>query len=90
MSKQFFDPSVMGLDRDVRFMKRVSEDSGVQIIAATGIFTFHYLPTRFMSNDIEFMVEQFVRDIEVGVQNSEIKAGFFEMCYRCTRCYTGC
>lgn len=76
--KTIFDPSVMGLDRDVRFMKRVSEDSGVQIIAATGIFTFHYLPTRFMSNDIEFMVEQFVRDIEVGVQNSEIKAGFLK------------
>lgn len=73
-----FDPSVMGLDRDVRFMKKVSEDAGVQIIAATGIFTFHYLPTRFMANDIEFMVEQFVRDIEVGVQNSEIKAGFLK------------
>lgn len=76
--KTIFDPSVMGLDRDVRFMKRVSEDSGVQIIAATGIFTFHYLPTRFMANDIEFMVEQFVRDIEVGVQNSDIKAGFLK------------
>ncbi|MEW9673538.1 phosphotriesterase [Ammoniphilus sp. 3BR4] len=73
-----FDPSVMGLDRDVRFMKRVSEDSGVQVIAATGIFTFHYLPTRFMANDIEFMADQFVRDIEVGVQNSDIKAGFLK------------
>ncbi|MFM1653798.1 phosphotriesterase [Brevibacillus sp. B_LB10_24] len=76
--KTIFDPSVMGLDRDVRFMKRVSEDSGVQIIAASGIFTFHYLPTRFMSNDIDFMADQFVRDIEVGVQNSEIKAGFLK------------
>jgi phosphotriesterase-related protein len=76
--KTIFDPSVMGLDRDVRFMKRVSEDSGVQIIAATGIFTFHYLPTRFMANDIDFMAEQFVKDIEEGVQNSEIKAGFLK------------
>jgi phosphotriesterase-related protein len=76
--KTIFDPSVMGLDRDVRFMKRVSEDSGVQIIAATGIFTFHYLPTRFMANDIGFMVDQFVRDIEIGIQNSDIKAGFLK------------
>ncbi|MCM3726311.1 phosphotriesterase [Neobacillus cucumis] len=76
--KTIFDPSVMGLDRDVRFMKRVSEDSGVQIIAATGIYTFHYLPSRFMANDIDFMADQFVRDIEVGVQNSEIKAGFLK------------
>lgn len=76
--KTIFDPSVMGLDRDVRFMRRVSEDSGVQIIAATGIFAFHYLPTRFMANDIDFMAEQFVKDIEEGIQNSEIKAGFLK------------
>ena len=76
--KTIFDPTVMGLDRDIRFMKKVSEDSGVQIIAATGIYTFNDLPTRFRANDIEFMADQFVRDIEVGVQNTEIKAGFLK------------
>ncbi|RNF39800.1 phosphotriesterase family protein [Planococcus salinus] len=73
-----FDPTVMGLDRDVRFIKRVAEETDVDIISATGIFSFHYLPTRFLSNDIEFMAEQFVRDIEVGVQNTSIKAGFLK------------
>lgn len=76
--KTIFDPSVMGLDRDVRFMERVASEAGVQIVAATGIFTFHYLPTRFFSNSIDFMADQFVRDIEVGVQNSSIKAGFLK------------
>jgi phosphotriesterase-related protein len=50
----------------------------MQIIAATGIFTFHYLPTRFVANDIDFMAKQFVRDIEVGVQNTSIRAGFLK------------
>jgi phosphotriesterase-related protein len=83
--KSIFDPSVMGLDRDVRFMKRVADETGMQIIAATGIFTFHYLPTRFVANDIDFMAEQFVRDIEVGVQNSPIRAGFL----KCAADYQG-
>ncbi|MCZ0874411.1 phosphotriesterase [Peribacillus sp. AS_2] len=73
-----FDPTVMGLDRDVRFMKRIADETGMQIIAATGIYTFHYLPTRFVANDIDFMAKQFVRDIEVGVQNTSIRAGFLK------------
>jgi len=76
--KTIFDPTVMGLDRDVRFMKRIADETGMQIIAATGIYTFHYLPTRFVANDIEFMSQQFIRDIEVGVQNSSIRAGFLK------------
>jgi phosphotriesterase-related protein len=83
--KTIFDPSVMGLDRDVRFMERVADETGMHIIAATGIFTFHYLPTRFVSNDIDFMAEQFIRDIEVGVQNSPIRAGFL----KCATDYQG-
>ena len=73
-----FDPTVMGLDRDVRFMRKIADETGMNIIAATGIFTFHYLPTRFVSNDIDFMAKQFIRDIEVGVQNTSIRAGFLK------------
>ncbi|MGM0904547.1 MAG: phosphotriesterase family protein [Bacillota bacterium] len=76
--KTIFDPSVMGLDRDVRFMQRVANETGMNIVAATGIFTFNDLPTRFTFNDIEFMTNQFVRDLEVGVQNSTIRAGFLK------------
>ncbi|MCM3587865.1 phosphotriesterase [Mesobacillus maritimus] len=83
--KTIFDPSVLGLDRDVRFMQRVANVTGMNIVAATGIFTFHYLPTRFASNDIEFMATQFIRDIEVGVQDSTIRAGFL----KCATDYQG-
>ncbi|KKK36894.1 aryldialkylphosphatase [Mesobacillus campisalis] len=83
--RTIFDPSVLGLDRDVRFMQRVANDTGMNIVAATGIFTFHYLPTRFAFNDIDFMVTQFVRDIEIGVQNTPIRAGFL----KCATDYQG-
>ncbi len=76
--RTIFDPSVLGLDRDVRFMQRVANEADMNIVAATGIFTFHYLPTRFVANDIDFMATQFIRDIEVGVQDSSIRAGFLK------------
>lgn len=73
-----FDPTVMGLDRDVRLMERISKETGVQIIAATGVYTFNTLPTRFSVNSVDFLAEQFVRDVEVGIQGTSIKAGFFK------------
>ncbi|WP_404328306.1 phosphotriesterase [Mesobacillus maritimus] len=76
--RTIFDPSVLGLDRDVRFMQRVAKETDMNIVAATGIFTFNDLPTRFAFNDIEFMANQFVRDLDVGVQNSSIRAGFLK------------
>ncbi|PWA08767.1 phosphotriesterase [Pueribacillus theae] len=83
--KTICDPTVMGLARDIRFMERVAIETGVQIIAATGIFTFHYLPTRFINEDENFMAEVFIRDIEVGIQNTSIKAGFL----KCATDYQG-
>ena len=73
-----FDPTVMGLDRDVRLMERISKETGVQIIAATGVYTFNTLPTRFSVNSVDFLAEQFVRDVEVGIQGTPIKAGFLK------------
>ena len=73
-----FDPTIMGLDRDVKLMERISRETGVQIIAATGVYTFNVLPTRFAVNDVDFLAEQFVRDIEVGIQHTSIKAGFLK------------
>lgn len=83
--KTICDPTVMGLARDIRFMERVVNETGMQIIAATGIFTFHYLPTRFIGEDEDFIADCFVRDIEVGIQNTSIKAGFL----KCATDYQG-
>lgn len=76
--KTICDPTVYGLGRDILFIERVAVATGVQIVAATGVFTFHYLPTRFQAEDADYMAEQFVKDIEEGVQNTSIKAGFLK------------
>ncbi|HZG70746.1 MAG TPA: hypothetical protein VEY51_04340 [Chondromyces sp.] len=72
------DPTVMELGRDIRFIERIARETDMQIIAATGIYSYHYIPSHFQNRDIDYMAELFVRDIEVGIQNTTIKAGFLK------------
>src|SRR5215204_455285 len=37
------DPTAMFLGRDVTFMRRVAEATGVRIVPCTGIYTYDYL-----------------------------------------------
>jgi len=78
--KTICDPTVMEMGRDIRFMKRVAEETGVQLVVATGIYTYHYLPPHFQNRDIDYMVDLFVRDIEVGIQGTDVKAAFIKCC----------
>src|SRR5947209_10952413 len=41
------DPTAMFGGRDVRFMKRVAEATGVRIVPCTGIYSYDYLPHYF-------------------------------------------
>ncbi|GMX61111.1 phosphotriesterase-related protein [Paenibacillus elgii] len=76
--KTICDPTVMGIGRDVRFLERVALETDMQIVAATGIYSFTEIPAHFQNRDIDYMAEVFIRDIEVGVQNTSIKAGFLK------------
>ena len=76
--KTICDPTVMEAGRDIRFMEKVAHETGIQIIAATGIYSYHYIAPHFQNRDIDYMADLFIRDIEVGVQNTSIKAGFLK------------
>jgi len=72
------DPTAMFGGRDVRFMKRVADESGVRIVACTGIYSYDYLPHYFANRDVDAMAEHFVSDIETGIQGTDIKAAFLK------------
>ena len=72
------DPTAMFGGRDVRFMKRVADESGVRIVACTGIYSYDYLPHYFANRDVDVMAEHFVSDIETGIQGTDIKAAFLK------------
>jgi phosphotriesterase-related protein len=76
--RTIFDPTAMFGGRDVRFMKRVADESGVRIVACTGIYSYDYLPHYFENRDVDVMADHFVEDIERGVQGTEIRAAFLK------------
>jgi phosphotriesterase-related protein len=72
------DPTAMFGGRDVRFMKQVADQSGVRIVACTGIYSYDYLPHYFENRDVDVMADHFVEDIERGIQGTDIKAAFLK------------
>jgi phosphotriesterase-related protein len=72
------DPTAMFGGRDVNFMKRVAEETGVRIVACTGIYSYDYLPHYFENRDVDVMADHFVEDIEIGVQGTDIRAAFLK------------
>jgi phosphotriesterase-related protein len=78
--------SVVGLGRDVRLMQRAIEGSGLQVIVSTGLYTYDVMPRLFsfvgpgtMLGGDEPLDDLFARDIEEGMEGTEIKAG----CLKC-------
>jgi phosphotriesterase-related protein len=72
------DPTAMFGGRDVVFMKQVAEQTGVQIVACTGIYSYGYLPPYFENRDVDAMADHFVADIREGIQGTDIKAAFLK------------
>jgi phosphotriesterase-related protein len=73
----FIDVTTIDLGRDIRLMEEVSRKSGVQIVAATG----HWLdPSRSMNvRTLEELAELFTREIQVGIEGTNIKAGVIKV-----------
>jgi phosphotriesterase-related protein len=72
------DPSAMFLGRNVHFMRRVAEQTGLQVVPCTGIYTYDHLPPFFAARDADQIADLFVHDIEQGIQGTDIKAAFIK------------
>jgi phosphotriesterase-related protein len=72
------DPTAMFGGRDVLFMKRIADQTGVRIVACTGIYSYDHLPHYFENRDIDVMADHFVEDIERGCQGTDIRAAFLK------------
>ena len=76
--KTIGEPTAMFLGQDVEFMRRVSEETGLQVIPCTGIYTYDHLPQFFVNRDPDQIADLFVHDIEEGIQGTDIRAAFIK------------
>jgi phosphotriesterase-related protein len=79
------DLTVVGLGRYVPRIARIAEQTGLNIVVATGLYTYNDLPMHFhyrgpgaMLGGPEPMVEMFVRDIEHGIADTGVKAAILK------------
>ena len=72
------DPSAMFLGRDITFMRKVAEETGLQVVPCTGVYTYDALPMFLQTRSPDQIAELFVHDIETGIQGTEIKAAFIK------------
>jgi phosphotriesterase-related protein len=72
------DPTAMFGGRDVRFMQRVAAETGMRIVACTGIYTYDFLPHYFENRSEDQIAALFVADIEDGIQGTGAKAAFIK------------
>jgi phosphotriesterase-related protein len=76
--KTIVEPTAMFGGRDVHFMKRVADETGVHVVPCTGIYGYDYLPHYFENRDADIIAEHYIDDIGKGIQGTEIKAAFIK------------
>ncbi|ATQ31293.1 phosphotriesterase-related protein [Rhodococcus ruber] len=81
----FVDLTVVGTGRNIDLIRRVAEATDMNIVVATGLYTymdlphyFHYRGPDTLFGGPEPMVDFFVRDIEEGILDSGVRAGMLK------------
>jgi phosphotriesterase-related protein len=84
------DMTVPGLGRQVGRVARAVEGTGLQVIVVTGYYAYTDLPFPMQYNGPgktfnddtadSFLVDLFVRDIEEGIEGTDIRAGVVKCC----------
>ncbi|TWH02681.1 phosphotriesterase-related protein [Nocardioides sp. J9] len=79
------DPTVLGLGRYIPRIQRIAERTSLQILAATGLYTFNDVPHQFhyrgpglMFDGPEPLTELFVKDLTVGIADTGVRAAFLK------------
>jgi phosphotriesterase-related protein len=79
------DLTVIGLGRYIPRIKRIAEQTDINIIVATGIYTyqdapmyFHYRGPGTELGGPELMTDMFIRDIEEGIAGTGVKAAILK------------
>ena len=71
------DVTTIDLGRDIGLLERVSRESGINIICATG--TWRDIPRVFWTAEPDVVASLYIREIEVGIENTGIRAGVIKV-----------
>jgi phosphotriesterase-related protein len=72
------DPTVVGLGRYIPRIQRVNAEVDLNIVVATGVYTFHDLPLFLRPRTDDAIAEIFIREIREGIDDTGVRAAFLK------------
>ncbi len=73
--KTVVDVSNMGMGRDIVKLRKISELTKINVIGSTGFYQQSYYPKNIKKLSEEDIKDIFIKEIQVGIDESNIKAG---------------
>jgi predicted metal-dependent phosphotriesterase family hydrolase len=64
--------------RDIKVLKRISEDSGVHIVATAGFYTWPYIPRQVDERSIALLTDDLIVELTEGADGAEATAGILK------------
>lgn len=71
----FVDVTPVGIGRDVEFLNKLSDRTGLHVVAACGFYTADAHPERVAQASVEELAEEMIRELTVGIDGTDKKAG---------------
>ncbi|MCC5890351.1 MAG: phosphotriesterase-related protein [Alkalibacterium sp.] len=72
--RNIIDVTVRGMKRNPDYVKQVQDETGINIIQSTGWYQDKFLPEYIESSTVEELADMMIKDIEVGMGDTGIKA----------------
>ena len=73
-----YDPTAVGLGRDIGRIERINEQVDLNIVVCTGIYSFMELPQFLRYRTPEALAAIFVRELTEGIGDTGVKAAFIK------------
>lgn len=73
--RNIVDVTNFGMGRNIPYVEKVAEKSGINIIHATGFYQEKFYPIQVFWGSKEELAERMIREIKEGIKDTDIKAG---------------
>ncbi|RYM02862.1 phosphotriesterase-related protein [Sporolactobacillus sp. THM7-7] len=64
-----------GMGRDIPYVQKIEKETGINIVSSTGYYQDAFLPIEVFRLSVNHLAEKMIREIEVGIKGTDVKAG---------------
>ena len=73
--RNIVEATCRGIGRNVAYAQKVATETGINIVQATGWYQSAFLPVEVYQLSVTQLAEMMIKDITIGIKNTDIKAG---------------